>query len=123
MDNIKIIFSEKKKYLKCHYLGQSNAIIFLFQALLEITMPLIGANRTQSFSFPSPFCRSLSYAYLHYNLNFIQKYYVIICTNHHFFGFCFCILKLCKTWLCMYTASPKSKYVYCPIFQVYRWGN
>jgi hypothetical protein len=86
-----------------------NAIIFFFQALLEITMPLIGANRTQSFSFPSPFCRSLSYAYLHYNLNFIQKYYVI-CTNHHFFGFCFCILKFCKTWLCMYPASSKSKF-------------
>jgi hypothetical protein len=100
-----------EKLFKMSLLGPIKRNHFLFQALLEITNAITWANQTQSFSFSKPFWRSLSYACLHYHLYFIQKYYVI-CTNHHFFGFCFCILSFAKllfVHVCVYT-SPKSEY-------------
>jgi hypothetical protein len=83
-------------YLKWHYLGQSKAIISFFKPFWRsLCHSLLGPNELNHFLLQALLEITILCIFLHYNLYFIQKYYVM-CTNHHFLVFIFAFLSFAK---------------------------
>jgi hypothetical protein len=104
-----------RNYFKCHYLGQSKAISFFSKPFWRSLCPLLGPIEHNHFLFQALLeitilCIFTLQSKLHAK---------VLCNVYKssFFGFCFCILKFCKTCLCMYpqVQSPNMGFELIPI--------